>query len=103
MSPRFVPFENDKRVENSQVRVLPQISFEEFNVFGLTVGLKVIFKQFLKVLNCFAILSCAFLERGFFIYYSYFASKYLKKFYCDSTESQKSEAQCDSQKYSKKI
>jgi hypothetical protein len=103
MSPRFIPFKNDERVENSQVRVLPQISFEDFDVFGLNVGLKVVFKEFLKVLNSFAILCCAFLERGFFIYYSYFASKYLKKFYYDSTESQKSETQCDSQKYSKKI
>ena len=43
MSPRFIPFKNDKRVENSQVRVFPQISFEDFDVFGLTVGVKVIF------------------------------------------------------------
>jgi hypothetical protein len=43
MSPRFIPFKNDERVENSQVRVLPQISFEDFDIFGLTVGLKVIF------------------------------------------------------------
>jgi hypothetical protein len=77
MSPRFIPFENNERVENSQVGVFPQISFEDFDIFGLTKGFKVIFKEFLKVLNCFAILSCAFLERGFFIYYSYFASKYL--------------------------
>jgi hypothetical protein len=43
MSPRFIPFKNDERVENSQVGVFPQISFEDFDVFGLTKGFKVIF------------------------------------------------------------
>jgi hypothetical protein len=85
MSPRFVSFENNTRVEDSQVGILPEISLKQIDIFGLAVCHKVILKDFLIVHNDFAILCCAFLEGCFFVNYSYFASENLKKFNRDST------------------
>ncbi len=38
MSPRFVSFKNDARVEDGQVGVLPQVSLEHIRVFGFTIS-----------------------------------------------------------------